>query len=224
MHSKWPDQLDIPAPYPLLGREYKTADYAPVNLSTTNPELTDYDVHTFAGLDRYISDCRKKTGARVLYGGYLENRALYQRSPHFAQAEKARTLHLGLDLWEDAGTPVYAPLDGWVHSFRYNDQPLDYGGTIILTHENAEGKFHTLYGHLSRASLTGLSVNAPIDRGTPFATFGTPSENGGWVPHLHFQVILDLADWSGDYPGVCAPEEQSAYRNNCPDPAVFMLI
>lgn len=210
-------------PFPLLGKAYRSDDYAPVDLSVEQEKCTTFGVHTFSGLERYINHCHQQQHARVLYGGYLENRALYQRSPHFTNPETARTIHLGLDLWEKAGTKVFAPLDGEVHSFKYNDQPLDYGGTIILKHTLEDLTFYTLYGHLSKDSLGGLQRGQSVSRGEEIARFGNPEENGGWVPHLHFQLIKDMEGMRGDYPGVCAPRDIPRYRNNCPDPAVFLV-
>ena len=49
--------------------------------------------------------------------------------------------------------PIHAALDGTIHSFQNNTALGDYGPTIILSHEIEGFKFHTLYGHLSEASL-----------------------------------------------------------------------
>jgi murein DD-endopeptidase MepM/ murein hydrolase activator NlpD len=46
-----------------------------------------------------------------------------------------RNIHIGLDLWIDAGTPVFSALDGRVHSFQNNDSLGNYGPTIILEHQ-----------------------------------------------------------------------------------------
>jgi len=50
---------------------------------------------------------------------------------------------------------------------------------------------------------------------------GKPDENGGWPPHLHFQLIRDMQGFVGDYPGVCAKQDLTFYANNCPDPSAF---
>ena len=54
-------------------------------------------------------------GARVGIGRYDEPRLLYT-APFFAAGDapfgERRTIHIGLDLFADAGTPVHAPLDG----------------------------------------------------------------------------------------------------------------
>ena len=49
-----------------------------------------------------------------------------------------------------------------------------------------------------------------------------PLENGHWPPHLHFQLIRELGDWSGDYPGVCKYSEKEKYLANSPDPDLML--
>ncbi|MFI5187661.1 MAG: hypothetical protein ACHQF0_13100 [Chitinophagales bacterium] len=57
-----------------------------------------------------------------------------------------------------------------------------------------------------------------IKKGDVIGEFGIPSENGHWPPHLHFQIIIDMGEWKGDYPGVCKFSERKKYLENCPDP------
>ena len=46
---------------------------------------------------------------------------------------------------------------------------------------------------------------SPFAREAVIARIGTTAENGGWPPHLHFQLITDLLDRHGDFPGVADP-------------------
>ena len=133
-----------------------------------------------------------------------------------------RRLHLGVDIWGKANTKVMAPMDGMVHSFAFNSAFGDYGATIILSHFLESISFYTLYGHLSLASITNLQEGERINRGEVFAEFGIPQENGNWPPHLHFQIIKDLQDKKGDYPGVCKNSEREVYLQNCPDPDLIL--
>lgn len=101
-----------------------------------------------------------------------------------------------------------APLDGIVHSFAFNNRFGDYGATIILSHLLNGVSFYTLYGHLSLNSIKNIQEGDRIEKGDVFGEFGIPSENGSWPPHLHFQIISNIGEWKGDYPGVCKFSEK----------------
>ncbi len=177
-------------------------------------------------LTRRIAQAIDEEGASVAIGRYGEARLLYA-SPLFgaAEYEERRTVHLGMDLFAPPGTPVHAPLAGVVHAFTDNAAALDYGPLIILKHETGGGEpFYTLYGHLSRESLEGLRVGAGVASGESFATLGTPDVNGGWPPHLHVQLIVDLLDLGCDFPGVCRASERAVWQALSPDPNVVIGV
>lgn len=244
--------------------------------------------------------------ARLGWGRYMEDRILYQ-SEHFtggsdkagasadadadasgaagasaaapaAPAQEARTLHLGVDLEAPPCTPVYAPLDGVVHSWARNTQDLDYGPTVVLRHEieveegemgqdevcssgsGAEAKaakpkrrvvFYSLYGHLTLSTIySGLAhtdgpshldaaLNSPLEhvpvrprftvgqrvpKGGVVGWIGDSDVNGGWPPHVHFQIQteINMGGWIGDYPGVCAKSSADAYALLTPDPNLVL--
>jgi 4-aminobutyrate aminotransferase-like enzyme/Ser/Thr protein kinase RdoA (MazF antagonist)/murein DD-endopeptidase MepM/ murein hydrolase activator NlpD len=170
----------------------------------------------------------REAGAEVGVGRYDEARVCYT-APQFLSRENGRegwrTIHLGIDLFLPAGSPVRAPLDGTIHSFRDNDRPLDYGPTVILRHEAGDGvSFFTLYGHLSGASLDGLAEGQVVLAGELIGEVGDVGENGGWPPHLHLQLIIDLLDCVGDFPGVAEPDRRAVWRELCPDPNLILHI
>lgn len=155
----------------------------------------------------------------VYAGGYGEDRAIYDTPIFNPPDTEPRTIHLGLDVFAPAGSAVHAPLDGTVHSFQVNDNAKDYGPTIIVEHSPAPGlTFWSLYGHLSRDSMDGLNVGQSMTAGTEMARLGDSAVNGGWAPHLHFQIMLDLQGKSGDFPGVCRKGERAEWLMLCPDP------
>ena len=192
------------------------------NFTETNQELTEEiwsDTLTFSG---WIDSELSKRNCRYGIGGYNELRKIYSRSTHFDGPEEPRRLHLGTDIWGPAGTLIYCPVEGMIHSFRYNEQFGDYGATIILQHEHELGTFFSLYGHLSLRSIENISVGQFIEGGSPFADLGQAEENGGWPPHLHFQLIRDMQGNEGDYPGVCRFSEREQYLENCPNPDIIL--
>ena len=200
-----------------------------LDFTAANKELSTSLLDDTNLFSHYINDKLTAAGARYGIGGYNEDRILYKRSNHFEMisakissfgedAEVAcRSIHLGIDIWGPAGTKVFVPIGGTVHSFAYNDNFGDYGATIILQHQLETVVFHTLYGHLSLADLVNINEGKYISRGELLAHFGEPKENGDWPPHLHFQVIDDMRISKGDYPGVCTINEREKYLKNCPD-------
>jgi peptidoglycan LD-endopeptidase LytH len=186
------------------------------NFTDNNKELSATEIADTGLFSAYVDRKLKESSAKYGIGGYKENRAIYRRSNLF-DGEEARTLHLGIDIWGPAGTPVYAALGGMVHSFAFNDNFGDYGATIILLHQLETVAFHTLYGHVSLADISTLAEGQYVNRGQVIGHFGKPEENGNWPPHLHFQIIRDMKLMEGDFPGVCKFSESKAYLNNCPD-------
>ncbi len=154
-------------------------------------------------------------------GGYGEERNIYSQASLFAQDD--RCIHLGVDITLKPNTPIYAPLNGRIHSFQNNDKPFDYGPTIILEHDLDDNiQFYTLYGHLSAISLENLTVGQMIGQGQVVGYIGNKSENGGWNPHLHFQIISDMENLKGDYPGVASKRDSVAMLHKCPDPQFIL--
>ncbi len=180
----------------------------------------------------YIHNLLKAGDALYGIGGYREHRMMYSRSNLFdrnlsadnGKAEEPRCIHLGTDIWGAVGTSIYAPLGGMVHSFAFNNNHGDYGATIILQHQLKTINFYTLYGHLSVRDIASLRTGQFISRGEPFAHFGPPAENGNWPAHLHFQVIADMGNYEGDYPGVCKLSEVQKYFQNCPNPDLLLNL
>ena len=170
----------------------------------------------------------KRLGAAVGVGRYLEARAWYD-TPAFGSSgdplEERRTVHLGIDLFLEPGAAVHAPLDGVVHTVANNAAPKDYGPLVILRHEMPEGDdFFTLYGHLEWDSVKELRTGDRVAAGQVIARTGAPPENGDWAPHLHIQIITDLLDLDGDFPGVAGAGELGLWRNLSPDPNLLLGI
>jgi murein DD-endopeptidase MepM/ murein hydrolase activator NlpD len=196
------------------------------DLTENNKELSEEIVSNTKKFMEYINLGLKITGARFGIGGYDEYRELYTRSKVFDSndGEEPRRLHLGIDIWGRPYTAVMSPLNGIVHSFAFNNSFGDFGATLILTHNLDGFSFHTLYGHLSLNSIKNLREGVNVRKGDVVGEFGIPMENGQWPPHLHFQVVVDMEDLKGDYPGVCKYSEREKYLKNCPDPDLILQM
>jgi len=169
-----------------------------------------------------IDDIFWENEAEIGVGGYGEIRPFYNTDAYILPSNNGRqwrTVHLGLDIWTKVGTPVFAAFDGKIYSLKDNKGDDNYGPTIILEHEiNADLTFYTLYGHLSPISKN-LKVGQMIKKGEEIATIGTFPQNGNWADHLHFQIILDMLGQTGDFFGVCTPNDKAIWLSICPNPA-----
>ena len=198
-----------------------------LNFTDKNKDITGDILNNTKEFAVYIEEQLRNACARYGTGGYAEHRTIYSSSNIFdadKKDEEPRRLHLGTDIWGKAHTIVMAPLDAIVHSFAFNNRFGDYGATVILSHLLDGVAFYTLYGHLSLNSINNMQEGDRIAKGDMFTEFGIPSENGQWPPHLHFQIIADIGEWKGDYPGVCKFSEKEKWLANSPDPDLILQL
>ena len=225
----------------LAGNADLAASILDADLRTTPSLVFDFGVGSrFLGADPAAADpivinariCEemKRAGASVGIGRYDEARAIYTSTlfGSGSPVDERRTIHLGIDLLVPAGSAVRAPLDGIVHAVAHNEVALDYGPVVILRHSfdtpGGAEEFFTLYGHLTLQTLSGVRVGQRVARGEKFAEVGTTQENGGWMPHLHFQIICDLLDYGTDFPGVGRASERAVWTSLSPDPNLLLCI
>ena len=165
-------------------------------------------------------------GASTGIGRYDEARLIYATDAFDGPATEhpeRRTVHLAFDLFQEAGAPVFAPLSGRVHAVRDNAGRGDYGPTVILEHAPAGGpRFYTLYGHLTADSLEGVQPGVSVSKGQQIGAIGAPPGNGDWPPHVHFQVIADMLDRDGEFPGVATASQRATWLSLCPDPNLIV--
>jgi len=214
--------VQLPA-HVVLPTQFQSAKSHLFDFTAANKALTPALLHSEQAFCDYISESMAQAGATLGVGAYAEDRIIYRKSEVFS-GQEARSLHLGIDLWAPAGTAVFAPLSGKIHSFANNAASGDYGPTIILEHQFAEQFFYTLYGHLSLPTIQNLKVGAAVQAGQTLGNLGAWQENVHWPPHLHFQIIRDLQGRKGDFPGVCAPSEAEIWLGNCPDPNLLLRL
>ena len=122
-------------------------------------------------------------------GRYLEERAIYTAEA-FATEDPAerRTVHLGVDVFLPAGTPVLAPLDGVVH-----DVALAPRSRSTTAAWSCSSTAPATACRSSRSTATSSRWRSPpgdpVARGEEIGRLGTEAENGGWAPHLHLQLL-----------------------------------
>lgn len=209
----------------VISPEINFEDYIAIDFSESNIDLQNHSIENAVDYEIYIQKHLDKNNAKIAFGGYNEVRNLYKRSTVFKNNEtEERNVHIGLDLWINKQATIHAALDGEIHSFQNNTSLGDYGPTLILKHEVDGFVFHTLYGHLSEESLENKKMGKKITSGEKIGTLGLPPINGDYAPHLHFQIIIDMENKMGDYPGVSSKINLEYYNQNCPNPELLLKI
>ncbi|MDE8603116.1 aminotransferase class III-fold pyridoxal phosphate-dependent enzyme [Marinomonas sp. RSW2] len=191
----------------------------------SNPfAITSQEASTI-GCDYGYGDAQEES---IWLGYYNEPRLIYtedafRKGPY--KASNRRTVHLGVDVFAPATTLVYTPLDSKVVCSESSDVYLDYGGMVILSHLSDDGDcFYTLYGHLDPTSINHLVPGQLLSSGTAFAKLGDVDVNGGWNPHLHFQLALSLEGIGHDWPGAADPDELVLWNAIFPNPASLLNL
>ena len=211
--------LDRQTPAPLFVPDVATS---PSLCLLTNGEHPDMPAFSDRAFDAWFAAMDVPYGI----GTYGEDRSVY-RTAQFADAAspERRTRHLGIDVFAPAGSPVHAPLHGTVRHVTYNADPLDYGHTLILEHDAEGAVFFTLYGHLGGTLPGLLSPGDPVAPGQLIAHLGDWHENGGWAPHLHFQIMTDLLEQAGgNFFGVGHNSLWDVWQAICPDPNQILRL
>ena len=210
---------------PLMGKDISAAPMGP--LSVEHSTWPQNPFHMPSEEAARVGEEFEDQG-RIWLGYYHEPRLIYAE-PAFRngpwKASDRRTVHLAVDAFAPAATPMFAPLRGEVFVAEYRAGHLDYGGVIILRHETPDGDpFYTLYGHLDPEFLDRLKPGQTIEKGEEFCRLGDPNMNGGWAPHVHFQLALTTDGIEVDWPGVGDPDEMYLWRAVCPNPAALLNL
>jgi murein DD-endopeptidase MepM/ murein hydrolase activator NlpD len=186
---------------------------------TLGEDLAGINIDRFSEL---ANDAMSRAGTAYAFGRYGEDREIYSNE-HFDSDEsgESRSIHMGIDVFCVAGTPVAAPLDATIEIIANNTQELDYGPMLILKHGTGKKCFFSLYGHLNLDSISHLEIDQFVSAGEQIAAVGSPPENGNWPPHLHFQLILDLQNLGRNFPGVAYPSQADHWLRLSPSPAAF---
>ncbi len=155
-------------------------------------------------------------------GRYDERRAgMYTTELFTGDAGNIRDVHMGIDIGAPVGTPVHAFEAGKVFCAGINPGAGDYGGTLITEHDLPGLRFWVLHGHLSHVSVQGKQAGDSFKKGDLIAWVGNSDENGGWNPHLHFQLSL-VEPVVCDMPGAVSVSDRKKGLETYPDPRLVL--
>jgi len=94
--------------------------------------------------------------------------------------ERWGRVHEGIDIANDAGTPIYAVMDGTV----INAGPAQgFGNWVVIKHDGGEV---SVYGHMRHYDV---AVGQRVTAGQQIASIGSEGQSTG--PHLHFEIKPD---------------------------------
>ena len=132
-----------------------------------------------------------------------------------------RDIHIGIDIGGPAGTAIHAVADCKIHSVGYNPADGDYGHVLVTEQVLNGQRVWSLCGHLSAASTAGKAPGDTFKRGDVLGYIGDRHENGGWHPHVHFQLSL-VEPETHDMPGVVSSAQHAAALRDYPDPRMVL--
>lgn len=123
---------------PVIAQDLRTEPVHVFDLSIGSPLVADLadPTDTAVFTERIFAEM-KAARVEVGVGRYNEARQLYSADPFALPSDELperRTVHIAIDLFQPAGAPIFAPIDGAVHSYANNAGYQDYGPTIILQH------------------------------------------------------------------------------------------
>lgn len=177
----------------------------------------DYEVYDFTkGYDP-----NRALASPFGIGRYNERRPGMYQGELYTDAKEQRDIHIGIDIGAPVGTPVHAFAAGEIFLFAFNGAPWDYGNTLITKHQIDGRPIFALHGHLSGASIAGKTQGQAIGAGEVIAWVGDRQENGGWNPHLHFQLSW-VEPTICDMPGVVSASQLSQALRTYPDPQMVL--
>lgn len=220
-----------------LQQQFYLSDLFPT-INTNQAHLLDLSVSSnwighrtnFNDLDFFqykIDQLQKEVPDEIIAGGYLEPRSLYTSTAYDKignSGRESRTIHLGVDFWLPAYTPVHTLFDGEVVTAVNDKGDKEYGGLVILKHQIDNLEFYTLYGHNTVESALKNSIGDQIKKGQKIAELGNYPENGNWAPHLHFEIMLSILNYTDDFPGVAYLNQIDVWKSMCPDPNLLFKL
>jgi 4-aminobutyrate aminotransferase-like enzyme/Ser/Thr protein kinase RdoA (MazF antagonist) len=209
---------------PLMGQDLHDCP-----MGTLSVEQSTWPQNPFDMPRSEAAQVGQEFGAEGMWLGYYHEPRLVYTDQAFRlgpwKASDRRTVHLAVDVFAPAGQQLFAPLRGVVIVAEYRPGNLDYGGVIILRHKTPDGDpFFTLYGHLDPEFLERLKPGDVVEQGAAFCKLGDVEQNGGWAPHVHFQLALSTEGIEADWPGVGAPDDMYLWSALCPNPAALLNL
>lgn len=177
----------------------------------------DYEIYDFSS----GYDPNRPRRSEYGVGRYNERRPGMYETQLFLTDSAPRDIHVGIDLAAPVGTPVHAFHAGRVHLVGINGSPGDYGGTVLTEHRLGDRLIWALHGHLSHRSIACRRAGEEFTAGEVIGWVGDEAENGGWNPHVHFQLSWERPERC-DLPGAVSARDLPSALKIYPDPRLVL--
>jgi 4-aminobutyrate aminotransferase-like enzyme/Ser/Thr protein kinase RdoA (MazF antagonist) len=169
-----------------------------------------------------VSDELRRLGSTVGIGRYDEARftsAAYRSIGKDTPTDELASIHIGVDIYAAAGTPVRAPLPATVLRVTHGNAAQGSGATVTLQHRcGKDATCFTIYRQLLAESVAGLTKGQRIEPGHVIGKVGASEPDAGKLAHLHFQLATDLLDKEEGPPDMVPVSYRDVWKGLSPSP------
>jgi len=155
-----------------------------LDLSNESDIFKFFKSYSLMEFDEYFTSLAKKYNTNFLIGKYGEDRKkLFENFGIERFTKNGKTLHAGIDIFMPALSKVALPENAKLIESKKDSEIGGYGHYLIYEVTNA----FLLFGHIYPKS--NLTIGEYYNKGEIIAQLANIEDNGGYLPHLHFQVL-----------------------------------
>ena len=176
-------------------------------------------------LQRFVDLMARARKVDWLLDGWLQDRRYLWATSVIAK--EGAFIHLGVDLWVPAGTPVAHHLPATVLFVDDDkDQDCGWGPRVFLRPDGSDVVL--LFAHLGH--ILPFGPGDRIEAGQVFAQVGAPPHNGNWAAHLHLQALeagyaeQTLSTDPDKITAYCRPEDVDAHLAFTREPLQYVIL
>lgn len=155
-----------------------------LDLSNESEIFNFFKSYSIQEFDDYFNSLMQNSNTNFLIGKYGEDRKkLFENFGIERFTKNGKTLHAGIDIFMPALSKVTLPEDAKLIESKKDTEIGGYGHYLIYECK----KVFLLFGHVYPQVY--LTVGETYNKGEIIATLSKIEDNGGYLPHLHFQVL-----------------------------------
>lgn len=117
------------------------------------------------------------------YGGFGEDRTNLLGC---LEPMETKMIHLGIDIYAGVGSRVNSICCGKVVYVFQDPSKINGWGHMVIIRDKKHKVYH-LYGHLE--VFNRIQTGSELILGQPLGIVASQDKNGGWPPHVHYQIM-----------------------------------